>query len=38
MLAQAEFNDHLGKKNILPHVQAALHRAKELNATFEGLG
>jgi hypothetical protein len=38
MLAQAEFIDHLGKENILPHVQAGLQRARKVNTTFEGLG
>jgi SulP family sulfate permease len=38
MLEQAEFVRHLGKENILPHVQAALTRAREVNTTFEGLG
>ncbi len=38
MLEQAEFVGHLGKENILPHVQAALARAQEVNTTFEGLG
>jgi SulP family sulfate permease len=38
MLEQAEFVSHLGKKNILPHVEAALSRAREVNTSFEGLG
>jgi sulfate permease, SulP family len=38
MLKQAEFIRHLGKENILPHVEAALERAREVNMTFEGLG
>ena len=38
MLEQADFVGHIGKENILPHVQAALDRAKELKASFEGLG
>jgi sulfate permease, SulP family len=38
MLEQAEFMRHLGKENILPHVEAALERARELNTTFEGVG
>ena len=38
MLEQAEFVRHLGKVNILPHVQAALARAREVNTAFEGLG
>jgi SulP family sulfate permease len=38
MLKQADFVRHLGRENILPHVQAALTRAREVNADFEGLG
>jgi sulfate permease, SulP family len=38
MLEQAEFVRHLGGENILPHVEAALNRAREVNTTFEGLG
>ena len=38
MLKQAEFMRHLGKENILPNVEAALNRAREMNTTFEGLG
>lgn len=32
LLQQAEFIDHVGKDNILPHVQAAIDRARELQA------
>lgn len=38
MLEQAEFVNHLGRENILPHVEAALNRAREVNTSFEGLG
>jgi sulfate permease, SulP family len=38
MLDQAEFVRHLGRENILPHVEAALNRAREVNTSFEGLG
>jgi SulP family sulfate permease len=31
MLEQAEFVGHLGRENILPHVQAALRRAREVH-------
>jgi SulP family sulfate permease len=34
-LKQAEFIEHIGKKNILPHVQAALARAREIEE-FQG--
>jgi sulfate permease, SulP family len=38
LLAQVEFVEHLGKENILPHVQAALRRAQEIGSRFSGLG
>jgi SulP family sulfate permease len=38
MLKQAQFVRHVGRENILPHVQAALNRAREVNISFEGLG
>jgi SulP family sulfate permease len=38
MLKQAEFVHHIGKENILPHVQAALNRAREVYSSFEGIG
>jgi sulfate permease, SulP family len=38
ILEQAEFVRHLGRQNILPHVEAALNRAREVNTSFEGLG
>jgi sulfate permease, SulP family len=37
-LDQAEFVDHVGKYNIVPHVQAALERAQEIRSRFSGLG
>jgi SulP family sulfate permease len=37
-LQQAEFVEHIGKENILPHVEAALERANELYAGFSGVG
>jgi SulP family sulfate permease len=30
--------EHVGKDNIVPHVQAALERAREINSRFSGLG
>jgi SulP family sulfate permease len=33
-LEQAEFIEHIGEKNILPHVNAALHRAEEIYQRF----
>jgi SulP family sulfate permease len=38
LLAGSEFVEHLGQKNILPHVQAALDRAREITAAFNGVG
>jgi SulP family sulfate permease len=37
-LHQAEFIDHVGSANIVPHVEAALRRAREIQASFSGLG
>ena len=38
LLEQAEFVEHVGAENILPHVAAALERARKINAEFGGLG
>jgi SulP family sulfate permease len=38
LLEQAEFVEHVGSANILPHVAAALERAQRINADFGGLG
>ena len=38
LLHQAEFVEHVGADNILPHVAAALERAEQINAQFGGLG
>jgi SulP family sulfate permease len=38
MLEKADFVSHIGAENILPHVQGALDRARELHEGFEGLG
>ena len=37
-LKQAEFIEHVGKENILPHIQSALRRAHRIQASFSGLG
>jgi sulfate permease, SulP family len=37
LFQQAEFIEHVGAHNILPHVQAALMRAQEIQAGFSGL-
>ena len=34
-LARADFVDHVGKENIVPHVRAALDRASVINSTFK---
>jgi SulP family sulfate permease len=38
LLSRTDFLEHLGKENLLPHVQAALERAREINADFSGVG
>ena len=38
MLSSGDFLDHLGRENLLPHVEAAIERAKQLNAAFGGVG
>lgn len=38
LLEQAEFVEHVGKDNILPHVEAALRRARQIHSQFAGLG
>ena len=37
-LDQAEFVEHVGKHNIVPHVRAALGRAQEIRSRFSGVG
>lgn len=38
LMEQAEFIDHVGEDNILPHVEAALSRAKTIYEAFGGIG
>ena len=38
LLKQSEFVAHIGEKNILPHVEAALLRANEVMEDFGGVG
>jgi SulP family sulfate permease len=38
LLSRTEFLKRVGPENFLPHVQAALTRAREINGEFEGLG
>jgi SulP family sulfate permease len=37
MLKRADFVEHIGEPNILPHAQAALERAREIQAEFDGV-
>jgi SulP family sulfate permease len=37
-LHQAEFVEHVGSKNIVPHIEAALARAHETRSSFSGIG
>jgi SulP family sulfate permease len=38
ILERSEIIEHVGKANILPHVTAALDRARQINEDFAGLG
>lgn len=38
LLRRADFVMHIGRENILPHIEAALERAGEINAAFGGIG
>jgi SulP family sulfate permease len=38
LLSRSDFLEHVGAENVLPHVQAALSRAREVQGDFEGLG
>lgn len=38
LLARTDFVECIGRENVLPHVQAALERARELSAAFDGTG
>jgi sulfate permease, SulP family len=38
LLAKADFIAQLGRENVLPHVEAALQRASEINSSFESTG
>jgi SulP family sulfate permease len=38
LLSRSELVQQIGPGNILPHVQAALARAREINGNFEGVG
>ncbi len=38
LLHKADFVEHVGPENILPHVDAALQRAREIGTAFGGVG
>ena len=38
LISRSHFVKHLGRENVLPHVQAALARAIEIQGDFEGIG
>jgi SulP family sulfate permease len=38
LLHKADFIEHVGRENILPHVDAALQRAREIGTAFGGVG
>jgi SulP family sulfate permease len=38
LIEGAEFMEKIGRENILPHIDAALVRARELHEDFDGLG
>lgn len=38
LLHRADFLEHVGCENILPHIEAALQRARDINSAFGGVG
>jgi len=38
LLQQADFIGHVGRDSVLPNVEAALQRARDINASFGGVG
>ena len=38
LISGSSFLERVGPENVLPHVQAALARAKEIQGNFDGLG
>jgi SulP family sulfate permease len=38
LLRRAEFIEHIGRENVVAHVEAALQRAREINEAFGGVG
>jgi len=38
LLSQADVVEEVGRENILPNVDAALHRARQISSSFNGVG
>jgi len=38
LISRSDFLNHVGAENVLPHIQAALDRANEIQGDFEGIG
>ncbi|WP_433964871.1 SulP family inorganic anion transporter [Tunturiibacter gelidiferens] len=38
LISRSDFLKHVGAQNVLPHVQAALERARQIQGDFEGIG
>jgi SulP family sulfate permease len=38
LLNKTDFIEQIGRENLLPHVEAALERARQINANFGGVG
>jgi sulfate permease, SulP family len=38
LLQRGDFMEHIGRENVLPHVDAALQRAAEIDTAFGGVG
>ncbi len=38
LLARTDFVEHIGQENLLPHVEAALERARQISMSFSGVG
>jgi SulP family sulfate permease len=38
LISRSDFLKHVGAQNVLPHVQAALDRARQIQGDFEGIG
>ncbi|HZP03878.1 MAG TPA: SulP family inorganic anion transporter [Terracidiphilus sp.] len=38
LLSRSDFLRHVGEENVLPHIQQALERAREIQSSFSGVG